>query len=111
MTPVRCDGDTGWLNAKIDRFHYVVARTQLHHADGWANRCKVVAAKIGDVGIFPIRGERDAKRAGKPRDGSDDAVRFPIDKPLPLILIKKLVKVRVKKNETREKLLSKNLKL
>ena len=30
-------------------------------------------------------------------------VRFPIDKPLPIALIKKLVKARVKKNEAKKK--------
>jgi uncharacterized protein YdhG (YjbR/CyaY superfamily) len=52
--------------------------------------------------IFPGSGVMDAHKEELSRyDTSKGTIRFPADKPLPVALVKKLVKARIKENEAR----------
>lgn len=63
------------------------------------------AAFPGHCGFYVMSGtlleqfESDIKNY----DTSKGAIRFPVDKPLPAALIKKLVKARIRENEARQK--------
>jgi uncharacterized protein YdhG (YjbR/CyaY superfamily) len=56
------------------------------------------------IGFYPTaRGIEAFKKELSGYEGSKGTVRFPIDKPLPLGLISKIVKFRVKENEEKKK--------
>ena len=60
------------------------------------------AAFKNHCSIFPGAAVMDAyKEELKPYDTSKGTIRFPIDKPLPATLVKKLVRARIKENEAR----------
>ncbi len=51
------------------------------------------------IGLYPVpRGVEAFKKELSAYDGAKATARFPIDSPLPLALISKIVKFRVKKN-------------
>jgi uncharacterized protein YdhG (YjbR/CyaY superfamily) len=60
------------------------------------------AAFKNHCSIFPGAAVIDAyKKELKPYDTSKGTIRFPVDKPLPATLVKKLVRARIKENEAR----------
>jgi Uncharacterized conserved protein len=60
------------------------------------------AAFKNHCSIFPGAAVMDAFREElKPYDTSKGTIRFPVDKPLPTTLVKKLVRARIKENEAR----------
>ena len=60
------------------------------------------AAFKNHCSIFPGAAVMDAyKEELKPYDTSKGTIRFPVDKPLPATLLKKLVRARIKENEAR----------
>ena len=60
------------------------------------------AAFKNHCSIFPGAAVMDAyKEELKPYDTSKVTIRFPVDKPLPASLVKKLVRARIKENESR----------
>ena len=60
------------------------------------------AAFKNHCSIFPGAAVMDAFREElKPYDTSKGTIRFPVDKPLPATLVKKLVRARIKENEAR----------
>ena len=60
------------------------------------------AAFKNHCSIFPGAAVMDAyKEELKPYDTSKGTIRFPVDKPLPATLVKKLVRARIKENEAR----------
>ena len=59
---------------------------------GWKNH----------ISLYPAPwGAEDLKKEMSAYEGSKGTIKFPLDKPMPLILIKKMVKYRMKDNETR----------
>jgi uncharacterized protein YdhG (YjbR/CyaY superfamily) len=57
------------------------------------------------IGFYPTAGAIEAfKKELSAYEGSKGTIRFPIDKPLPLGLISKIVKFRVKENEVKKSL-------
>ena len=59
---------------------------------------------IGFFGVLPVVEKHKLELELEGYETTKGTVRFPIDKPLPVALIKKLVKARIKKNEAgREK--------
>jgi uncharacterized protein YdhG (YjbR/CyaY superfamily) len=61
------------------------------------------AAFKGHCSFFPMSPRVIEEHADelKSYDLSKGTIRFPIDKPLPAALVKKLVKARIKENEAR----------
>jgi uncharacterized protein YdhG (YjbR/CyaY superfamily) len=56
------------------------------------------------IGFYPTgRGVVAFKKELSVYDGAKGTVRFPLDKPLPLGLISRIVKFRVKENEAKKK--------
>jgi uncharacterized protein YdhG (YjbR/CyaY superfamily) len=59
---------------------------------GWKNH----------ISLYPAPwGAEDLKKEMSAYEGSKGTIKFPLDKPMPLTLIKKMVKYRMKDNETR----------
>lgn len=59
---------------------------------GWKNH----------ISLYPAPwGAEDLKKEMSAFEGSKGTIKFPLDKPMPLTLIKKMVKYRMKDNETR----------
>jgi len=57
------------------------------------------AAYKNHIGLYPApRGVEGFKKELSAYEGSKSTIRFPIDKPIPLALISRIVKLRVKKN-------------
>jgi uncharacterized protein YdhG (YjbR/CyaY superfamily) len=57
------------------------------------------AAFKNHIGFYPApQGIEEFKKELAKYNGSKGAVQFPLDKPLPLALVSKIVKFRVKKN-------------
>ena len=62
------------------------------------------AAHKNHVGFYPTPSGIEAFREElSPFKTSKGAVQFPLDKPIPLDLVKKIVKFRVKENESKKK--------
>ena len=62
------------------------------------------AAFKNHIGFYPApTGEESFKKELSAYDGEKSTVRFPLDKPLPLTLIARMVKFRVKKNKLKVK--------
>ena len=59
---------------------------------GWKNHISLYPAPWGAV---------DLKKEMSAYEGSKGTIKFPLDKPMPLTLIKKMVKYRIKENEAR----------
>ena len=63
------------------------------------------AAYKKHVGLYPApRGSEKFKKELSAYDGGKGTVRFPLDKPIPLELITRIVKFRIKENLERAKL-------
>jgi uncharacterized protein YdhG (YjbR/CyaY superfamily) len=59
---------------------------------GWKNH----------ISLYPAPwGAKDLKEEMSVYEGSKGTIKFPLDKPMPLTLIKKMVKYRIKENEAR----------
>jgi len=59
---------------------------------GWKNH----------ISLYPAPWDaKDLKEEMSVYEGSKGTIKFPLDKPMPLTLIKKMVKYRMKDNETR----------
>ena len=70
---------------------------------GYHGRLLYFAGYKSYVGVYFMRSTINAhKKEVKPYQTSMATLQFPIGKPLPAALIKKLVKARVKENETRK---------
>ena len=51
------------------------------------------------IGLYPpVRGDAKIEEAIAPYSGRKGNLRFPLDQPIPYVLIKKIVKLRVKQN-------------
>jgi uncharacterized protein YdhG (YjbR/CyaY superfamily) len=62
------------------------------------------AGHTSHIGIYPVPRNVDAfKQALAPYAGGKGTARFPYDQPLPVGLITRIVRFRVKENETRSK--------
>jgi uncharacterized protein YdhG (YjbR/CyaY superfamily) len=62
------------------------------------------AAYKSHVGFYPTSsGIKAFKKELSPFKTSKGTVQFPLDKPIPFDLVKKIVKFRVKENESKEK--------
>lgn len=62
------------------------------------------AAHKEHIGMYPISAEnKDLKKEFAGYAGSKGTIRFPLDKPMPLGLISKLVKYRIKQNNEKAK--------
>lgn len=60
------------------------------------------AAWKNHISLYPAPwGAESLKKAMSAYEGSKGTIKFPIDKPMPLGLIKKMVKYRMKENEQR----------
>lgn len=60
------------------------------------------AAWKNHVSFYPAPWNADSlKKEMSAYEGSKGTIKFPLDKPMPLTLIKKMVKYRVKENEAR----------
>jgi uncharacterized protein YdhG (YjbR/CyaY superfamily) len=60
------------------------------------------AAWKDHISLYPAPwGAESLKKEMSVYEGSKGTIKFPIDKPMPLTLIKKMVKYRVKENEAR----------
>ncbi len=63
------------------------------------------AAYKKHIGLYPApRGSEKFKKELSRYEGGKGTVRFPLDKPIPLALITRIVKFRIKQNLEREKL-------
>ena len=63
------------------------------------------AAYKKHIGLYPApRGSEKFKEELSRYEGGKGTVRFPLDKPIPLALITRIVKFRIKQNLEREKL-------
>ena len=61
------------------------------------------AANKNHIGLYPTpSGIVAFKKELSPYEGAKGSVRFPLDKPIPYTLISKIVKHRVKENESKE---------
>ncbi len=57
------------------------------------------------IGIYPVpRGEESFKKLLAPYEGEKSTMRIPLDEPLPLALISKIVKYNVKRNQLKVKI-------
>lgn len=57
------------------------------------------AAYKGHIGFYPVpRSVEEFKKALSTYDGNKSTMKIPLDQPIPITLIKKIVKYRVKKN-------------
>jgi len=68
----------------------------------WNGMLVSFAAWKNHIALYPtplVTGEMKKKLA--PFEGAKSTLRFPIDKPLPLLLISKVVKLRMKENVAR----------
>ena len=77
----------------------------------WNGTLISFAAWKAHIGLYPspvVTGEMKKKLS--PFEGSKATLKFPIDKPLPLPLISKIVKLRLKENDARAKRKSKKEK-
>ena len=71
---------------------------------GYHGRLVYFAAFKNHIGLYiPTPVIEEHKKELKEYETSTGTVRFPLDKKLPLALIKRLVKARVKKNEEAKK--------
>ena len=62
------------------------------------------AAYKNHVGFYPTSsGIKAFKKELSPFETSKGTVQFPLDKPIPFDLVKKIVKFRVKENESKKK--------
>jgi uncharacterized protein YdhG (YjbR/CyaY superfamily) len=61
------------------------------------------AAFKDHIGFFPGSIVKEFKRELEGFETARGSVRFPLDKPLPAALIKKLLKARMKRNEDKKK--------
>ena len=60
------------------------------------------AAWKNHISLYPAPwGAESLKKEMAAYEGSKGTIKFPLDKPMPLALIKKMVKYRVKENEAR----------
>jgi uncharacterized protein YdhG (YjbR/CyaY superfamily) len=60
------------------------------------------AAWKGHISLYPAPWTAESlKKEMSAYEGSKGTIKFPLDKPMPLLLIKKMVKYRVKENEAR----------
>ena len=76
---------------------------------GYKGRLVYFAFARKHIGLYvPTPVIEEHKHELKGYETTKATVRFPIGKPLPVGLIKKLVNARIKKNEARRKILSKN---
>jgi uncharacterized protein YdhG (YjbR/CyaY superfamily) len=63
------------------------------------------AAYKNHIGIYPVpRGDESFKKALSVYEGEKSTMRIPLDEPLPLALISKIVKYNVKRNQVKIKL-------
>ena len=63
------------------------------------------AAWKDHISLYPAPwGAASLKKEMSAYDGSKGTIKFPLDKPMPLALIKKMVKYRMKENEMRASL-------
>ena len=63
------------------------------------------AAWKNHISLYPAPWGADSlKKEMSAYDGSKGTIKFPLDKPMPLTLIKKMVKYRVKENEMKASL-------
>lgn len=63
------------------------------------------------IGFYPTPGGIEAfKKELSVYNGAKGSIQFPINKPLPLALIRKIVKYRVKKNKEKPKAIAKRKK-
>jgi uncharacterized protein YdhG (YjbR/CyaY superfamily) len=63
------------------------------------------AAWKNHIGFYPIpAGDKAFQKELSPYTGAKSSVRFPIDKPIPYDLVKKLVMFRIKENQGKKKL-------
>jgi uncharacterized protein YdhG (YjbR/CyaY superfamily) len=63
------------------------------------------AAWKNHIGFYPIpAGDKAFQKELSPYKGAKSSVRFPIDKPIPYDLVKKLVMFRIKENQGKKKL-------
>lgn len=62
------------------------------------------AAYKNHIGIYPVpRGEESFKKSLAAYEGEKSTMRIPLDEPLPLLLISKIVKYNVKRNQLKVK--------
>ena len=60
------------------------------------------AAWKDHISLYPAPWSADSlKKEMSAYEGSKGTIKFPLDKPIPLTLVKKMVKYRVKENETK----------
>ena len=60
------------------------------------------AAWKNHISLYPAPwGAEDLKKEMSAFEGSKGTIKFPLDKPMPLTLIKKMVKYRMKENEVK----------
>ena len=63
------------------------------------------AAWKNHISLYPAPwGAESLKKEMSAYDGSKGTIKFPLDKPMPLTLIKKMVKYRMKENEVKASL-------
>jgi uncharacterized protein YdhG (YjbR/CyaY superfamily) len=66
------------------------------------------AAFKAHIGLFPpVSGDAALKKAVAPFAGPKGNLRFPLDKPIPYALIKRIVRLRVKQDIARSKVAKK----
>lgn len=60
------------------------------------------AAYKKHIALYPApRGSEEFKEVLSAYEGGKGTVRFPLDKPIPVVLIRKIVKFRIKENQKR----------
>lgn len=62
------------------------------------------AAWKNHIGFYPAGAIKEFEKELSGYDASKGTIKFPYDKPLPIGLIRKIVKFRVKQNEAKKKL-------
>jgi uncharacterized protein YdhG (YjbR/CyaY superfamily) len=60
------------------------------------------AAYKNHIGFYPLPLGNEALKALAPYQGAKGAVRFPLDKPIPYDLVKKIVLFRLKENRAKK---------